>query len=337
MRHELRNRRGVNTWDILISPEIDDQALDRVRRKEWVILRLLLFGDTRVRVYKNRVQFEDGGTDDAKSDIKRPGLISIENENRAIIPNIFNYREHVYDASQIFPKNLFKIRAIQYLLLQPEKKAGVLEILHWYQERFDYPFIDLRFEIREMIYNSILSPERLESSVISWEIVNGNYPISLTGLGKLIFNDLIKRSILYEVVRDDTPIQRQFAHNMTPYARFDKDITWNEYMIMSTKEIILFILYLKAVEEAEEQRYNEAKQKKSSIVNKTPPWEDYKDYLEIFTKSTVESIKSDIRGRLYGFIWARRNRGKRWLRVFIEDWLNAFEVPITNRKFDWTL
>ena len=310
----LYNLSSDNVYENLTRRIIPEVLLNRMKVKEWEMVRLLLFGDATIRLYNNRIQFKDIKTE-FDVDLSKPGLIEIDNHNRAVIPNIFNYREFAYDHGQLFLKNLFKLRVIQFLLQQKGSRAGVLEIINWYKSTFDYHGNDLRFEIREMIYNGVLTPECDELSVVNNEIHEGNYMVLLSGLGKSILSSIIYKSIYYEIICDDTPIQRDFTHYMTPISKWDRNVSSDQYIIVKTKMVIFFLFYLQKVEEAEKRIY-------LSIDGHKPS--DYEKKYSIFTEKVKAAIISDIIGYINGYLKARTDRGLNWKKQFLYEWKKEF-------------
>ncbi|EKE06191.1 MAG: hypothetical protein ACD_19C00056G0001 [uncultured bacterium] len=312
----LYNIADNNIYEKLTRKIIPDELLDKVKVKEWEIVRLLLFGDANVRLYSNRIQFKDIKTE-FDIDLSKPGLIEIDNNNRAVIPNIFNYREFAYDEGQLFLKNLFKLRVIQFLMQQSGCRAGVMEIILWYKKVFCYEGNDLRFEIREMIYNGILAPECDDLSVANNEIREGNYIVNLSGLGKSILSSIIYKSIYYEIICDDTPIQRDFSYHMTPISKWDKNVSSSKYIISKTKMVLFFLIYLQRVEDAEIAKF-------ISVDNQTLG--DYEKKYRIFSKNVLDAIESDIISSIAGYLKARKDRGLSWRKQFLADWKNEFGI-----------
>lgn len=233
--------------------------LDSLVGREWTIFRLLLYGDIGYGVYANRIQYQDGEP-------------QIENYNRAVVPNIFNYNEQKDSPS--FPKTLVKIRILQYLLKNND--SDINDILNWLSNSIDnrWDIISLRYETREMIYSGLISPK-----VDLIRITKGgdalSYDVRLNGFSEIVLK-MLNESIYYETVIDDTPIDKRFSYKMEPRNVFDNSITRKDYIFRKTRSVIFFLLYLQKIE---------ANEKKLIIENKGVTKGEYERYFEMTTEN----------------------------------------------------
>lgn len=278
---------GKKSLNELFVPNLAKNTKNLIKRKEWMIQGLLLFGDWKPKVYRNRIQFENPAPS-INDEYKDSSLISIDDASKAVIPNVFNFREFITDAtSSKMPKNLFKLRVIQGLK-ERGSRWGITDIIDWCCRNFGYDKEGLRFETREMIYNGLLEVEapRLGSEVQLGCIEEKrlNYTIILTELGYTILQNLIQRSIYYEIVCDDTPIQMDFVDLIKPLSRFQSNLSLGEYLVDKTKAIINFYLYLRMVEDKEREHFEKGKDK-NNIFNKK--W-------RIFTPKLEKSLKESM-------------------------------------------
>lgn len=312
------------SYNILKQNKLGYHSETKIKQKNWIILRLLLFGDINHLIYKNRTQFRLEGESPEK-DIRNPNLISINNRSKAMIPNIFNFREFMYNVEGYFPKNLCKIRIIQYLMDQPGERCGLQEAINFYKNCYQYNIDDVRFETRDMIYNGIIVPDSNELDTLVNAIEGRNYIIILTGLGKLLIENILYHSIYYEVICDDTPIQLQFSHNIKPISRYDPELPKDSYLIRKTHQVIKFYLYLLRIEKEEKRRFRNNKNNKAS---------DYDHKYKILDTGVEEAIKADMEKYLVGFMNSKRE-GPQWKFDFAKDWLDYFNVPEDKRDFGW--
>jgi len=163
----------ANAFKFLIADPKVCNIVENFIGKEWILYRVLLHGGCKHTAYKNRVSYN------------RQGYALISTSSKAIIPNLFNYRDFVTQNDIWIPKNLVKIRVIQYLLNQ-DSPSGILDVIKFLKTVFKYDHEDLRFETREMIYNGMLIPNSFLMDVIVAEQNSTDYIIELTELSKVL-------------------------------------------------------------------------------------------------------------------------------------------------------
>lgn len=157
-------------------------------------------------------------------------------------------------------------------------------------------FNQLRHETREMFHTGVLYPQIDETSLYLIETQKGNYNISLLPLGELMVDRILKKSIFYEIVVDDTPLSQNFLRNinyeMMPLNRFDKRCDLGQYLMIKTKNIILFIEYLNKIENEEKAIFN---------INLNIREEQFEKEYRIFSIGVKNEIRNNIEKYLSGF------------------------------------
>ena len=123
--------------------------IKQFRGKKWRIKRLLIIGNKNYEAYQNKWQYKLSGD---------PTTLNIHQ----YIPNIFNYFEQI-PISKHFPKNLLKLRILQFL----KKQGGctIVTIIDFLRSVYiDLAEVNLedadkliRKETREMIFSGILN------------------------------------------------------------------------------------------------------------------------------------------------------------------------------------
>jgi hypothetical protein len=289
----------------LISDPEKNTFITNFEGKEWILYRVLLFGGCTHSVYRNRVRYNC------------QGCAEISSNNKAILPNVFNYRDFIQENKPKLPKNLVKIRIIQYLL--SVDRATIVDAIDWVKNNFAYLHDDLRHETREMIYNGLIIPCSKETELIIAELANTNYMIKLSELSSIILKKIIRKAIYYEIVVDDTPIQIEFAHGMKPLSRYDSEVNLSEYLIKKSKYIILFVLYLNNLEKNDLKNYLR--------INETNEEDYINKNLSIFTEDVILSIKKDMIKYIAGYLNKLKSRGAlRPIELFISDWYKEFQI-----------
>jgi hypothetical protein len=295
-----------NAFERLISNPSTDAFVKGFRGREWIVFRVLLHGDCAHGVYRNRVSYNAYGE------------ATISTNNKAVIPNIFNYRDYYTEHdTHLFPKALVKTRIVQYL--EKHGNSQITDVIRRLNEIFGYDTADFRFETREMIYNGLISPLKDEVDVIVAENKQATYYISLTDLARNITRRIMKRSIYYETVYDDTPIQDDFKERIVPLSRYDKNVPLDMYIIKKSRYIMFFLHYLMKIEAAERNRYME--------INKCEEMQYVDMGYEVFSEEVVASIKADICGYLSGYMSkVQHEQGKDHIANFKGDWYKEFQI-----------
>ncbi len=309
-----------NAFSQLSHDRLSSETIKMIIRRDWLIYRMLLIGGFQTKLFKNKVKYKEitrFETDATKS----PIFMSINNNTRAIIPNIFNFCEvNINNENVIYPKNLFKLRIIQFLMSN-EGRAHIKDAIGWYKDQFTYAIEELRHEIREMVFTGLINPDIREDDVLEAAIGERNYPISMSPLAQIIFNKLLDKSVYYETVCNDTPIQNQIASRITPLSRTEvhcKSIELADYLKIKTKSVILFILYLMLVEKEEAKYFKGDKQL-------------FIDRYLIFNNERLSKIKEHMARYVSGYLWQISNSQSANVDDYVSDWFDFFEVPTSDR------
>jgi len=318
---------GRETLNIMAQETFSEETANRLVRKSWFLMRVLLFGHIKERVYHNRIRFDDlsGAVDHEEI---QSGLITIDNESRALIPNIFNYRELPDDgAGMRIPRNFVKLRIVRYLMSKPDRRCRINDLLAILSAHYGVSASKLRFETREMIHDGLLTAECPvhigEMHLMCAEIGELNYPIRLTDLGEIILRKVLRRSIYFETICDDTPIQMDFTPSILPLNRNERGLYLKDYLINKTMSLLNFIFYLQKLEEVEGRIIREgAGSDGSPFVNVNEPFLD---------ESTLKGIKENIISYVSQFLRSRKVADDKALDHFRNDWFNKFEVPVHER------
>jgi len=274
---------GRNAYSLLTNQGHEAETIEKLKRKKWHLYRVLLYGSANDPVYTNKIIYN------------QEGEIDIVSRNKSVIPNIFNFRDVVNDTDECLSSYaLAKIRIIQYLTKVSNSPAYINDVIEWVSKFFRYSKDALRYETREMIYSGVIEPQLREEDLIN---ANRNYKISVTGLGSFIIDRMLGESGYFEAVCDDTPINENFCTGIQRLSRFDTATSLSNYLIVKSKSVICFTLYLMALEEFQEARFD-------SIVK------DYKLDLsyapfQIFTPEII----ANLRGTIATYLSAYLNRG----------------------------
>lgn len=316
---------GGHAFYFLSQEKLSETAKELLKRKYWAICELMMMGDpSYTKVYKNRVTYSEDPSDSQDD----PVLMRIEDVGRALAPNIFNYCE-INDTkiSPPSPKILFQIRVLQYLL-QEGQRAYIKEIINWYKSNFRYRTMDrrdLRYELREMIYNGLINADIPDLLVFDKEIMERNYPVRISTLAKKIVDSFLKQSIYYVTVCGDTPIPRRIAKLIEPKScieLYSCNISLAEYERVSIKNAINFLLYLKMVEGYEKKEYAISKDLNSYTDNN----------LEIFSDTVLSEIKKSFQKAITGYLYNISEDGMEIFKQHINDWFTYFNVPLDDRE-----
>lgn len=281
-------------------------------KKAWILYRLMLYGSCSQNMYFNRVSYSP------------IGAIEINQDNRSILPNIFNYRDTGDDKSICKPaRALIKLMILQHLNNKEEKEDWITKVLMWISRTYGFDCKTLRYETREMIYTGIIEPNIDERDMIFAEATSVNYRIRITSLGEHVVNELIKKSIYFETICDNTPIQWDYSEPMVPLNRYEKDVSLGEYLTKKTRTMIFFILYLIKLED------NLSEIKLSNLsTNKI----DTIEVDSILSSEIIRELKDDIASYVGGFMKGLVVKvGKSALSNFITDWYEHFQIPIEER------
>jgi len=272
-------------------------CLKHLDGKEWAIYRVLIFGDTGTNAYRCKISYDFGGN------------ANIKHKNTALLPNIFNYKEIGENGiPATFPRNLLKLRVIQ-LLQDSGGKGRMVPIVEELKKIYPDDSKTLRADVREMIYDGLLIPHRVEQTAfITFEKNNSDYPVKLTPLSYHIKNNIIKESIYYEIVCDDMPIDSKYSGKMQPINKYDSNINLGEYLIIKTFSIFFTLLYLQKIEITEQKQLENKKK---------PYWEE-----EIFSKTTIDSILSSVTNYVYKYLKTTRFEDEK--KLFIKNWDDYF-------------
>lgn len=295
----LSNTLKPQTFNILSSGTGYEKCLRYLDGKEWAVYRVLIFGDCGEKAYSNRISYEINGDPRMKS------------KHNAVIPNIFNYKDkgmHIDD--DVFPRVLLKLRVIQ--IMRRESYSTVFSVLDKLRVFYKCDYNLLRDDIREMIYNGLISPHVYQTEYLRADQKGYDYPVKLTEFSNNIFDRILKQSIFYEIVSDDTPIDKRFIDGIEPVNRYDSTKTREEYVMSKTRSVINFLLYLMKVEEAEKERY----QRENNIGS----YDD--NEMNIFSKALIEDIKYTMQEYVYKLMVKTRDK-----RRFIDNWYNYFDIP----------
>lgn len=300
-----------SAFDKLITNPDIVKITDEFKGKEWVLFRVLLHGRCRHGAFQNKVRYNSAG------------CAEISVNNRSLIPNCFNYRDHHTGISNWIPKNLVKIRMIQYLRMQTEA-TGILDTLKWLQTTFNYNHEDLRHETREMIYNGLLVPNAFERKIIIAEDSGTDYLIELTNMATILLDSLLSESIYYETVVDDTPIQSNFISKMRPISRYDSEIDLKDYLILKSRTVIYFVHYLMQLEKNDIKQY--------IIANQSDEETYIDDGYHIFTDHLITNIKTTMIQYVHGYLKKKTQKeGSTTVDSFISQWYEEFEIPEDER------
>lgn len=288
---------GDKCFEYLASHTGYKGCLKHIEGKEWAIYRVLIFGDPGGNAYRCKISYDFGGN------------ANIKHRNTALVPNIFNYKETgMQDAESRFPRNLLKLRVIQYL----RQTGGCGNIVNIIEELKNIYICDpktLRADIREMIYDGLLNPHKVEQTdFIRYEKNYSDYPVKLTPLSYHIADNIIKESIYYEIICDDTPIDLKYARNMQPLNKYDKNTNLGDYLIIKTYSIFFFILYLQKIENNEKLLLDN---NKCIYWNKT-----------IFDDNTIRMVTSDVANYIHKYLRTTKNESEK--NMFLNNWERNF-------------
>lgn len=294
-------------------------------------------GDPTMRVFKNRTRYRKNLEFYKESEDDDPILMTMDGISRAIMPNIFNYcdKQIRRKPRPEFPAILFKLRAIQYLQ-NHNNKAMKFEIIDWYEHAFNYTYPNLRYIFREMIFDGLLNPEVDDEELIEYELAKRDYPVSASELSFIIYDRVLKNTIYYEIVGDDTPIHTDLAEIMEPMSiaelGIDSDreesIFW-KYLKQKTLNVILFYFYLDKVEKTERKRF--------ILQQGEQGQQEYeKQRLSIFNDKRKNGIVRGMNGYLTNFLRNEAHRRGGGLRNTFDDWYDFFQVPTEDRCYRWS-
>lgn len=296
---------GDESFKLLTSDQSEEGFLARFQGKRWILYRVLLHGGCTASLYKNRITYD------------KEGRSHISADSKAIIPNVFNYRDHITSDSHKRPKNLVKLRVIQYLVRAEESDtpATIVDCVKWLEEAFDYPNDDseLRYETREMMYNGLIVPNASDAEIRVAEGGKANYQIHVTELGKFILRKFISKAVYYETVVDDTPLQAEFCRGMAPLSRFDKEVKLGEYLKQKFNAIILFVLFLMELDLFDAKKYAH------SLANQQETGAPFE--FTIYDDVVVGSIKKDLASSLGKYLRdVLRDDGRERLEEYVKSW-----------------
>jgi len=298
-----------NTFSLLLSDYNREDFCKLFEGQEWRINRLLIFGDQGYSAYKNRIQYFG-----EKAEFL---------EKNEFLPNVFNYFDNTPNH---FPKVLIKLRIIKFLNNKILTKISnvILFLMKIYDDIDD---AKCRKETREMIFSGVISPlVKYDYDLIESGQTKRDYPIKLMPLANFIINNMLIKSIYYEIIIDDTPIDIELINllypKIQPLNRFDIRFAYLEdYLMQKTMSIFNFILYLVKVESEEKSRI------KDYLISEGFKEEEieseYKNNYEIISEHIINAVFENIAKFFYGYISTYSDDIQ---DKIINKWINYFGI-----------
>ncbi len=307
---------GLDMYNELCKDELEKDTVLRIERAKWKIIKLMLYGTTGYRTYRNCIQFKPSGETPKNDLIVKKDMITIDHNRKSVIPNIFNCREHIYSESNRWPKNLFKIRIIQILRIN-NGVGNVLSVERWFRDILDYQTKDIRFEIREMIYTGLLLPSYLEIDVDEQENELGDYTVRLSETANLIMETMLNKYVYYETVVDDTPLPYQYSNYIIPINADEPGIGIDDYLCDKTKAVLIFLKYLMDIEKIE----------KPLIIDMMCNNEEdiFKANWEIFTDKRVDLILKQMDNSIFKYMSKKTRKD---VYDMVEKWNFTHKISI---------
>lgn len=279
-----------------------DGALKHISGKEWIITKVLIFGDRGSILYKSRIDYSNTGE------------VQIHSRHNALIHNILNYNNCDLNHKQsMYPRNLLKLHALK--IAKSLKPLSIISLINELTKL--YPEIEdelIRNDIRELIYNGLIYPQiENKEDQITLDELGAEYSIRITGSGKKMIENIINQFIYYEIIQDDSPISIRYVDDIEPLHRFDERKNLGEYLISKTRSVINFLLYLQKAEKNIADKYDEKKASNNYI----------KDIGFIYSDQRVDKIINNLKEIISGYM-NDLSTSKR--DEYLEEWNQAFGV-----------
>jgi hypothetical protein len=268
----------------------------------WAIYRILLFGDCGQCAYRNRVSYDSSGK------------IITETKHSPLIPNIFNYKDRGIDRKDaMHPRLLLKLRVIQILSSKRDLTMSIYDLEETLIKLHECSSSVIRADIREMIYSGLVNPKVNQTEFIRAESKGTDYPIKLSESATIVIEKMLCQSIYYEIICDDTPIDRYFAHLIKPANKYEDLYSskkgLGDYLRIKTKSIFMFLFYLTRAEHVINKKWGE------SVLNE--------EYQPILTQDIIDKVKYSINEFIFSYY---RNLNQEDKDNFKTDW--KIEFPI---------
>ena len=256
------------------------ERLDIFVRRSYHVVRSFIVGRVEMSDYRTPYSY-------LLSKGKKERVIIKKIGTRFTIPPITNFADkYRHNIDNVHFRGLYKIRVLQYLKANKskEKYISVSSILNYFRDNLGYKKYFAILDLNEMIYSQIV---RVSNPFDHQKGFDSN--IEITGLGLILLEKTVYNYIYYDSTLDALPMPTSLAKEIKPLSFYwEKARNLTSYNLKKTRNILLYLKYLKFVENEEIKYFNKKQSTKRSLKK-----HKFTDYFQPITGEIYNNVKEN--------------------------------------------